>query len=110
MGKTTLHPHMEVTETVLTFASGTVTLRKIGNIGFIQSTAAVSTSGGNYQNWFTMPEDFRPTTDRFIPVIYGGNASYPGLLKIQSGGVVQVYCNTSLSNQNIWISGPYVLN
>ena len=86
-----------------------ITFRKQGGIVTVHSVRTVSITGGQYTTLSgTLPEAFRPSAARSIPVLFGANASLAGLLAIGTDGTIKVFCNATV-NSEMWACGVYSL-
>ena len=100
----------EYKEHAQTVTNGTFYFRRYNNMVFIQCISTVTTLAGQYNGWFTAPEDFRPSKNQYIPCLIGGSANIVAMVHISPTGTVSLYSATAVSGQTSWVSGCYMLN
>lgn len=99
----------QITPIDKTYGSGTIKVRRIGNVVYIATNATITTIGGTYNGWFTLDSDFKPTETRWMLSVIGGNANVLVLVRVETNGNVSIFCPTTNYNATIWLTGSYMI-
>lgn len=70
-------------------------------------TTSVSANSSSYTTVGTLPSQFRPKEDQYIPISYGPAANIMGMIRIQTTGDVSLLSETAVTNVQSYVNAAY---